>query len=138
MKNLTVWLYASTAYLLGFASLLLFIGFTLSLISPINVNTGGITLNANPWLVNIMLILLFGMQHSVMARKSFKQWLCRFIPEALERSTFLIGSAAVLIALVIFWQPLSGNVWQVSHGVWANVLLVVAALGWALVLYTTF
>jgi len=138
MKNILAWGYGITAYLVGFGSLVLFILFTLNLFIPFTVDQGGIELDINPWFVNMLLIAFFGVQHSLMARPKFKSWVTKFIHPAFERSTYLIASSMPLITIVLFWQPMNGTVWNFEHESYQLFGLVLAALGWVLVLATTF
>ena len=137
MKIALAWAYGLTAYLLAFASLILFALFTIGVGLPFNADNGGVNLGLQPWIVNSLLIALFGVQHSVMARPKFKEWLQRFIVEPLERSTFVIASSIPLLLIVIFWQPMHGVIWENQSS--AAVLLgySLAALGWILVVIST-
>jgi protein-S-isoprenylcysteine O-methyltransferase Ste14 len=88
--------------------------------------------------INIGLMLLFGIQHSVMARRPFKQWLATIMPEAAERTTFVLASTLVFIALFAFWQPIDTMVWQVGP-LWACIALYgVMLFGFLLALYASF
>ncbi|MCB1926339.1 MAG: isoprenylcysteine carboxylmethyltransferase family protein [Gammaproteobacteria bacterium] len=142
MKKITVLLYGTVNYLLGSLSLVALIAFVFNL------------LPANPWLPNIDsaartswvpallidlgLIALFAVQHSIMARRSFKQWLTRRVPAAAERSTFMLATALVVFLLIGLWQPIGQPLWQVDNDVAHAVLLAGGLAGWALVFYSTF
>ena len=89
-------------------------------------------------LVDLALIALFGLQHSVMARRGFKAWMTRHVPMHLERSTYLVATSLVLGILMAFWQPLPGHLWNVEEGLLASTLTGIALGGWGLVLLTTF
>jgi protein-S-isoprenylcysteine O-methyltransferase Ste14 len=89
-------------------------------------------------LVNALLLGLFAVQHSVMARSWFKRWLTRFVPAHLERSTYVLMASLTLILLYWQWQPLGGMVWEVSDPLWRGVLHALFACGWFLILYATF
>lgn len=84
------------------------------------------------------LIVLFGLQHSVMARPGFKRWWTRYIPNAAERSTYVLASNAALALLFWQWRPLGGVIWNVEHPAGRAVLWGVFACGWLTVLVTTF
>lgn len=138
MKKLLVLLYGITNYTLGASSLAYIIAFTFNLFVPFSIDSGDA---GNAWLaaaVNIGLILLFGVQHSVMARPAFKQWLTRYLPQAAERSTFMLATAVVVYALCLLWQPMPGIVWQAENATLYNTLLAIGLGGWALVFYATF
>lgn len=89
-------------------------------------------------LTDTLLIALFGIQHSVMARPTFKRWWTKFVPEPIERSTYVLFANAALILLFTFWQPLGGTVWDVGTPTGRTALWTLYALGWLAVLGTTF
>lgn len=88
--------------------------------------------------VNAGLILLFGLQHSIMARPTFKNWWTRIVPVPAERSTYVLASNLCLIALFVFWQPLPGVVWDAQQPMLRAALWTLFAGGWLMVLITTF
>ena len=138
MKTLLSWIYGLGAYLAGFVALLFFIGFCVGVLAPVNVDSGGAVSPGWALLVDSGLIALFGVQHSVMARRGFKAWITRHVPRHLERSTYLVATTLVLGALIAFWQPLPGRLWKVEEGWLAGTLTGIALGGWGLVLLTTF
>lgn len=89
-------------------------------------------------LVDGALIALFGLQHSVMARRSFKSLWTLVVPECAERSTYVLATSLVVIALIRYWQPLPGNVWRIEGPLPKGGLYVISALGWGLVLFSSF
>ncbi len=142
MKKLSVLTYGVINYNLGSMALVALIAFLFNLI-PANPYINGIDAGDSgnglvALAVNIGLIALFGLQHSVMARPRFKRWLTRHLPQAAERSTFMLATAVVTFALIVFWQPMTGTVWQAETEVVYNTLLSLGLLGWALVFYSTF
>jgi protein-S-isoprenylcysteine O-methyltransferase Ste14 len=84
------------------------------------------------------LILLFGLQHSVMARSGFKQWLTRFVPAHLERSVYLLAAAAALGLLLVCWQPVPTAIWRVGQQPYAALLWALFAAGWLLAVASTY
>jgi len=88
-------------------------------------------------LINSGLILLFGIQHSVMARASFKSWLTRFINPLAERSVYIIASSIVLMLMFWFWQPLPGLLWDFSSSSAAYLMYGLGTLALALVIWAT-
>ncbi|MFL6737406.1 MAG: methanethiol S-methyltransferase [Sphingomonas sp.] len=88
--------------------------------------------------VDLGLLGLFAIQHSVMARPAFKRWWTRFVPEAIERSTYVLLSSLALVAVFAWWQPIGGIAWNAPAGVARNSVIALYLLGWALLLYTTF
>jgi protein-S-isoprenylcysteine O-methyltransferase Ste14 len=96
----------------------------------------------DPWqialAIDLGLLSLFAIQHSVMARQGFKRALTRIVPEAIERSTYVLASSLALLLLFWQWRPLGGIVWNIEHQGGRAVLYGGFAFGWALVLVTTF
>lgn len=142
MKKLLVLLYGIFNYALGSLALVCMIAFLFNLI-PANPSLNGIDAGekSNPvfaFVVNVWLITLFGLQHSLMARPRFKQWLTRYIPVAAERSTFMLATAIVVFTLCLYWQPLPMVVWQAENNILYYTLLGVGLFGWGLVFYATF
>ena len=133
MKRTIVFLYGFIAYLLGLASLTYWVGFMADFhFLPKTINSGVAASLPEALLINLGLMLLFGFQHGIMARKSFKTSLTKFIPQAAERSTFVLASAVCLIAIMAFWRPIPATVWHVESGAFSAVLLGIFYLGWAL------
>lgn len=97
---------------------------------------------SGPWwlaaVVNLLLVLLFGLQHSVMARPAFKRWWTRFVPRPIERSTYVMMTNLVLIVLFWQWRPMGGILWDVQNPAGRVVLHGLFGLGWLTVLVTTF
>ncbi|MCC6907250.1 MAG: hypothetical protein IT430_04850, partial [Phycisphaerales bacterium] len=81
-------------------------------------------------LINLGLIAAFGLQHSIMARPGFKRWWTQFVPQPIERSTYVLFSCIAMSALLWLWQPLGGMVWQVSHPAARWALHGLLAFGW--------
>ena len=138
MKKLLVLIYGITNYTLGSAALVYLIAFLFNLYVPKSIDSGdpGNTLLAVT--VNLGLITLFGLQHSIMARPAFKKYLSKLIPSAAERSTYLLATAIVTFTLCLCWQPLPGAIWQAENSVLYNALLITGLSGWAIVFYATF
>lgn len=131
--------YGSLAYVFFFGTFLYTIGFVVG--APFLPKTidGGVA--GSPWiaaLVNLSALLLFGVQHSVMARPAFKQWWANIVPPVVERSTFVVAASAVLCLLVYVWQPMPQNAWTVTDPTAASALWALGALGWGTVLLSTF
>ncbi len=138
MKRFAVLLYGVLAYFLFFGTFLYLIGFTGDLLVPKSINGPLQAPLAQALATNVLLILLFAVQHSVMARQGFKRWWTKLIPKPIERSTFMVFTCAALIALFAFWQPLGGTVWSVETGFLKGVLLAAFGLGWVIVLISSF
>ena len=88
--------------------------------------------------LDLALIALFGVQHSVMARPHFKQRWTQIVPSALERSVYVLFASLMLIVLFIGWQPLVEPIWTVTSRVGTTILWTLFATGWAIVLASTF
>jgi len=93
---------------------------------------------AGALLVNVLLLGLFALQHSVMARRGFKRWWTRLVPQSVERSTYVLISSLLLLLLFWRWQPILGVVWHVENRVGVVALAALFWLGWAVVLYSSF
>ncbi len=136
-KRSTVFLYGVACYAIFFATFLYAIGFIGNLWVPRSIDSpseGSIVANLA---IDLLLLLIFSLQHSVMARPAFKRWWTRFIPEPAERSTYVLASSLALILLFVLWRPLGGAIWSVD-GMAANVLYGIYAFGWLLLLASTF
>jgi protein-S-isoprenylcysteine O-methyltransferase Ste14 len=88
--------------------------------------------------IDVLLIAVFGLQHSVMARPGFKQWWTKFVPEPIERSTYVMFTNAALILMFALWQPLGGNIWVVEDPMFRAAVWGLWAFGWFTVLLATF
>ncbi|WP_353662240.1 NnrU family protein [Hydrogenimonas sp. SS33] len=88
--------------------------------------------------LDIGLVALFGLQHSLMVRPRFKRWFTRFLPLPIQRSFYTLASSLILAAILLFWQPLPGVVWDFQNGMgfWATTLLYF--LGWSIAVLATF
>src|SRR5262249_49321262 len=88
--------------------------------------------------INLALLAAFAVQHSGMARPAFKRWWTRIVPEAAERSTYVLLSSLALVALFVFWEPIGGVIWTAPEGLARNAVIGLYLFGWLLLLYTTF
>jgi protein-S-isoprenylcysteine O-methyltransferase Ste14 len=87
--------------------------------------------------INTLLLGLFAVQHSVMARQGFKQWWTQYVPKPIERSTYVLFTNIALALLFVAWQPMGGEIWHVQHPIGQVLLYGIFALGWGLVLTAT-
>lgn len=123
-------------YGLFLVSMIAFIGFLVNWPHWESIDEG--VPGSYSWLTNTLLVLLFAIQHSVMARAAFKDWIARTIPKPLERSVYVIVSSALMLFLMWAWAPIPDVVWQVSGDYWRALLYAGYALGWALLIGSTF
>lgn len=139
MRALLSLIYGLAAYLAFSATLLWLIGFSGNLLVPKSIDVGGA---GAAWpealALDLMLLLLFGLQHSVMARRSFKAWWTRVVPPIVERSTYVVASSLVLALAMACWTPIAAPVaWRVE-GPFAVLLWIGFGLGWAITAISTF
>lgn len=131
--------YAAIAYGIFFATflyLIAFVGDFSILAKTVDRGDQGELLAALA--INVSLIAMFGIQHSAMARKGFKEVWSRFVPAPIERSTYVLFASLALILLFVFWKPIPGNVWLVENLFGSSFLWALFACGWAIVLLSTF
>ena len=138
LKRWIVFIYGLCSYAVFFATYLYAIGFVGNFGVPQSIDSPRSGSFRRSLLVDLALLLVFAIQHSVMARPAFKKWWMQFIPEPAERSTYVLASSVALIALFAYWQPLGGTVWSVHQPAAAAVLYALCAFGWLLVLVSTF
>lgn len=131
-------LYGVVAYLAFFGTILYAIGFVGNWVVPKSIDSGDAGATAAALIINALLLSVFVVQHTIMARSAFKKWVTQFIPAAIERSTFVLLASASLILVFAFWRPLPTVLYDVS-ATWANwPLIVISLLGWALVFGSSF
>jgi len=135
--RLLILLYAIVSYAVFFASSLYAIGFVGNYIVAKSIDTGGAANISEAIVVDLMLLGLFAIQHSIMARPVFKRWFAGIIPEACQRSTYVLLSSLILLLLFWQWQPIPIQVWQIG-GIAAWFLTGVYWLGWLIAFASTF
>lgn len=138
MKRVLMLIYGLIAYVVSFGTILYAIGFAGNMIVTKTIDGAPQLPLREAILINASLILLFALQHSIMARPFFKRWWTRIIPEPMERSTFILFSSLCLILMMWQWQPIGGVVWSVENQVLKTVLLILYITGWAIVFISTF
>jgi protein-S-isoprenylcysteine O-methyltransferase Ste14 len=136
-KRLAVFVYGLVSYVAFFLTFVYAVGFIGNLYVPKSMDSGARMSFFPALVIDALLLLMFAVQHSVMARPAFKEVLTRFIPAAAERSTYVLCSSVLLIALFAFWQPLGGGVWNVTNPVLRNAINAVFGFGFALVFVAT-
>jgi protein-S-isoprenylcysteine O-methyltransferase Ste14 len=131
-------LYGLAAYLLFFATFLYAIGFVSGLVVPKTIDSGEAVPVTEALIVNLILMSVFAIQHSVMARRQFKQWLTQYVPKAVERSTYVLLASLALVLLFWQWRPIPAVVWQVTNSEVSMAIMGLSLLGWLIVLTSTF
>jgi protein-S-isoprenylcysteine O-methyltransferase Ste14 len=130
--------YGGLSYLLFLGSFAYFIAFVGGIVVPRTVDSGLVVPVAEALAVNLGLLMLFGVQHSGMARRSFKRWWTRLIPPPAERSTYVLVSSLIHMLIIWQWRPMPGVIWHVEHPLGEAVLWGLFALGWGIGIATTF
>jgi methanethiol S-methyltransferase len=138
MKRVPVFLYSVASYAFFFAVFLYAVGFIGNIWVPKSMDSAREVSLATALGINLGLLGLFAVQHSVMARPAFKRWWTRIIPQPAERSTYVLFSSLALVALFWFWQPMGGVIWNVQSQAGIYTAYGIFAAGWLLLLYSTF
>src|SRR3954470_12736841 len=138
IKRLSIFVYGVLSYAVFFATYLYAIGFVGNIWVPKTMDSPREVPFTTALLTDLALLGLFAIQHSVMARPGFKRWWTRIVPEAAERSTYVLLSSLALILMFAYWQPRGGTVWAVASPLGQAVLYAAFAFGWLLVLISTF
>jgi protein-S-isoprenylcysteine O-methyltransferase Ste14 len=131
-------IYGAFCYILFLLSFLYAIGFVGNIVVPKSIDSGVAGPTMAALIVNVVLLGIFAVQHSVMARPEFKRWWTQFVPSAVERSTYVLASSLALILLYWLWRPMPDVVWSVTNPVGAGILWALFWIGWVIVLISTF
>ncbi|MBV8143657.1 MAG: isoprenylcysteine carboxylmethyltransferase family protein [Gammaproteobacteria bacterium] len=138
MRKLLCALYSALAYVLFLGVFLYAVGFVENLIVPKSIDSGASGPVALSLLIDAALLLLFAVQHSVMARAGFKRLWARVVPAEIERSTYVVFASLALALVCWQWRPLPQPVWSIDEPIAAKALLAVSWSGWGMVLLSTF
>jgi len=136
--RIAVFLYGLACYAIFFATFLYAIGFLGNLFVSKSIDSAPHDALPKALLVNTLLLGIFAIQHSVMARPAFKRWWMKIVPKPAERSTYVLFSSLALILLFWQWRPMGGAIWDVQDPLGRTALLSLFSFGWLLVLTTTF
>lgn len=137
-ERLAAFIYGVVCYAIFFATLLYAIGFVANRIVPKTIDTGEFIPAREALVIDGLLLLIFAIQHSAMARRPFKQWLTHWMPAAIERSTYVLCSSLALILLFWMWHPLPTVIWHIDTPLLANVAMALSLIGWVVVLVSSF
>ena len=138
MERIIGFLYGLVAYLVFLVAFLYAIGFVTGLWVPKTLDTGPAGPAGQAFVIDLLLMSLFAVQHSVMARQPFKRWWTQFVPHVVERSTYVLLASLVLILLYWQWRPIPTIVWEITNPQIAMAVLGLSLAGWLLVLVSTF
>jgi methanethiol S-methyltransferase len=138
MSRFIALLYGLASYAIFFISFLYALGFVEGLVVPKTIDSGETGLVTEALVVNILLMSLFAIQHSVMARPQFKQWWTQWVPKSIERSTYVLFASLALALLCWQWRPMPTVIWNVDNHGMAMTLIVLSLVGWLIVLTSTF
>jgi len=138
LKRILFFAYGSVSYLIFLATFLYAVGFIGNFGVPTTLDGPASGPLGISLAIDVLLLTVFAVQHSVMARKWFKEWWTRIVPKPIERSTYVLFSSVALIVMFALWRPLGGVVWSVEDPAGRLVLRSLFAFGWGLVLFSTF
>jgi protein-S-isoprenylcysteine O-methyltransferase Ste14 len=138
MGRILAFLYGLAAYAFFVVTLCYAMGFVTGIVVPRTIDTGPVVPAAEAILVNLLLLSLFAVQHSVMARPVFKKWWMRIVPASIERSTYVLAATLALALILWQWRAMPAVIWHVENPMLATILIAVSLFGWLLVLLATF
>lgn len=138
MKRIIAFIYGLISYVLFLGAFLYAIVFVGDFLVPKTINTGMETPFMQALLINLALLSVFALQHSIMARPGFKRWWTQFVHPAIERSTYVLLSSLALILIYWQWRPMTTIVWEIQNEIAALAIEGIFVLGWLIVLLSTF
>lgn len=138
MSRLIAFVYGLASYVFFFVTFLYAIGFISGLVVPKTIDAGIVVPATQAIIVDLLLMSIFAVQHSVMARKQFKQWWTQFVPKSVERSTYVLFSTLALALLLWQWRPIPAVVWYIDNPQIATAVTGLSFAGWFVLLTSTF
>jgi protein-S-isoprenylcysteine O-methyltransferase Ste14 len=138
LKRTAILLYGTVVYLFFFTTFVYFIGFVGNFFVPVSVDVGPRVPVGQAVAIDVLLVVLFAVQHTIMARTGFKLWVTKLIPQPAERSTFVLSATIVLFLVMSLWKPIPAVLWDVSGTTLGSLLIGLSLLGWSLLLWSTF
>jgi protein-S-isoprenylcysteine O-methyltransferase Ste14 len=138
MNRLLALVYGIVCYIVFLVTFLYAIGFVGDFIVPKTIDSNPSGAFGSALVIDALLLGAFAIQHSVMARPAFKRWWTQFVPQAAERSTYVLFASLALMLVFWQWRPLGGDIWNVQNDSARQVLWALCAMGWAIVLVATF
>lgn len=138
MKKVVILIYGALAYIVFLVVFLYAIGFVGNIIVPKSIDTGSETTLFSSILINVILLSVFALQHSIMARPKFKEWFNSIFSRSMERSTYILLSSLALILIYWQWRPITTIVWETENTILSNIITGIFFLGWLIVLLSTF
>ncbi len=138
MKRIVFFVYGVICYLVFFVTFLYAVGFVGNIVVPKSIDNGYQGGTSAVLIVNLLLLSLFAVQHSVMARQGFKRWWTKIVPKPIERSTYVLFSSIALIVLFYFWRPMPDVIWNTGSTLLTPILTALYFFGWFVVLTGTY
>lgn len=138
MRKILALLYGGVAYVVFFGTFLYLIGFVANLYVPKSIDTGTMAPRNMAIITDLVLVALFGLQHTIMARPAFKGWWTKVVPAPVERTTYVLFTSLILMLMMWLWRPLPDIIWQVDNEIAIDAIQAFFWLGWAIILLSTF
>lgn len=138
MGRFVAFTYGILCYLFFFVTFLYAIGFVTGLVVPKTIDTGATGSSMEAVVVDLLLMSVFALQHSVMARTGFKRWWTKIVPKSVERSTYVLLASLALALLCWQWRPLLTTVWRIENPTMATAVMALSLTGFLIVLVSTF
>ena len=138
MSRIIALLYGITCYVFFAITFLYAICFVSNIVVPKTIDSGPTGPVLVSIVINLLLMSVFAIQHSVMARRQFKEWWTQFVPKSVERSTYVLFATLALALLCWQWRPIPAVVWQIDNPEIAKAVMGLSHLGWLIVLTSTF